>query len=134
MFQISASRKNSRDTNHKNVSKRKPKRPREIEDNEEKEFLCNIDPEKTAKFILRLRKGEVKESHRPFNKEQYVQRCNRPTNFQRILDDPCTLCEVEYCDENGPTGQLTGKKPLWVIFLVLLETGCDIYGLVSLNF
>ena len=115
MFQISASRNDSRDTNHKNVSKRKPKRPREETENpenEEKEFFCNIDPEKTAKFILSLKKGEVKESHRPFNKEIYVQRCNRPTNFQKIIDDPCTLCEVEYCDENGPTGKLTGKNSI----------------------
>jgi len=110
MFQISA--KNSRDTNHKNVSKRKPKRPRapEAPEHEEakKEYFCNIDPEKTAKFILRCKKGEIKESHKPFNKELFVQQRNRPSNFQNILNDPCTLCEVEYCDENGPTGMLTG--------------------------
>ena len=107
MFQISA--KNSRETNHKNVSKRKQKRPREPEHEEpKKEYFCNIDPDKTAKLILRCKKGEIKENHKPFNKELFVQQRNRPSNFQNILDDPCNLCEVEYCDENGPTGMLTG--------------------------
>ena len=116
MFEIRPLNEDSRDTNHRNVSKRKPKRPREPEvfeeDDEEAKlkYYCNIDADKTDKFIARCKKGEITGNHRVFNKEAYVQSYKRPKTLQWILDDPCTINEVEYWEENGPTGKVTGEQ------------------------
>ena len=97
----------SRNTNHPNVSKRKPKRPREAED-KEREFLCNVDSQKANEFIHKCRKAQVTGNTRELNKCCYVEHHQQPETLQWLLDDPCTLMEVEYWDQNGPTGQMTG--------------------------